>query len=83
MRSGTVFVDLILQLVLSDPGHSRPAVQGRNSLPKDIFCLEKLINVDTLLLELDIFRIFAMLWTKKIIFVLLTPKSEAKPCRAW
>lgn len=72
LRGVIIFIDIILQLGLSDPGHSRLAVQARTtsncfSLPKDIFCLEKLINVDTLLLELVIFSIFEMFWTKKTI----------------
>lgn len=50
------------------------------SPPKDRFCLEKLANAATLLLELAIFSIFAMFWTKKIILTFGPP--EVIPRRA-
>lgn len=72
LRSVIVVTDIILRLVLSDPGHSHPAVQDRTtsnyfSLPEEIVCLETLINVDALIMELVDFSISAMFWTKKII----------------
>lgn len=70
LRGVVVFIAIILQLVLSGPGHSRPSVQGGTtsndfSLPKDIFSLENLINVHTLLLELVVFMQFCHVLDKE------------------